>query len=264
MNNQTNSTPYANWPLYIGNPNLSLDVRESLLGIFLLASVGSIFAIPGIYAAYNKTRSPLALVSLLYVLITTLTLITNIFFDFRSLISPLVGTYHNSVELMIVLLSISKGTLQFWHLPILALYISGISLSILLLRNSVLGFSIFGSAGLVLDITVAYMWILLLLENRRNPGTNGQRSGLIVFVISSLGHLFGSLFYSVGNASLLILSNALFAISTMFSIHLTVFAVNILERSSDYEMKWTAIWWKWIPLALVCIYVLFATFFLVS
>ena len=253
---ENQSVPYANWPLYIGKPDVPLDVRENVFALALMAAVGSLFAIPGMISYYVKSRSSLALLSLVYVITTTCALMSSVFFEFRSKNTSLVSVYHNASELMFLLFAISKGSLKMWHLTFLGIHITLISLVIVLLPNEKgLSFMAFGIAGQIVDILVFSMWFLLLWENRRNPGSSGQRSGLLLFCIASFLHGLGAAIYGLRFLKgdwWMVVQSALFSIFTVFSIHLTGFAVRIFERA-PYDLKWTVAWWKWIPSGLLCI-----------
>ena len=181
MNNTMNDTlPYDNWPLFIGNPNIPLEVRENIFAIALMTAIGSLFAVPGMISHYLKSRSSLALLALAYVVSTTLALFSGVFFEFTSKYTSLLSVYHNAVEVVFLLFAISKGSLKHWHLIVLGIHITLISLMILLLPSSQVGmpvkysFLAFGIAGLVVDILAFSMWTLVLLENRRNPGSGPE------------------------------------------------------------------------------------------
>jgi hypothetical protein len=244
------SVPYDNWPLFIYNPSFSVEVRETVLSIMIMAAVGSFFAWPMMISQYQKSQSALALVSLMLVITTTLVHVNMIFFDFR--FGSLIGMYHNASELMFLLLAISQGKLRYWHLMPLGIYITVIGLSLVLADGY--GFAVFSLAAASIDFLTFTLWILLFLENRHNLGTEGQRSGLLLMVIGSGLHYLGIVLYGsslvVKKDEFTIMSSFLIGIFSVFYIHLTVFAVRILERA-PYEIKWTIAWYKWTPTGLV-------------
>jgi len=247
-----NSAPYDSWPFYIGNPDIPLEVRENTISISIMAAVGSFFAWPMMISQYQKSQSALALVSLMLVITTTLVNMCLIFFSFQ--FSSLVAIYHNAAELMFLLLAMSHGLLRYWHLFAIGTFITLDGLTVVLSQE--IGQLIYGSVGLTLDFLIFNLWLLLLVENRDNLGTAGQRSGLVLFCLGSLLHWIGSLTFSskklIGTESYHILSSFLFGILSVFYVHLVVFAVRIIERK-PYEIKWTVVWYKWIPAVIIMV-----------
>ena len=244
---------------------MDVSFRERAFASLLFCVVGGAFSIPFLYSLYKQRKTPLSFGLFLYSILTVIATTSSLLFDFASITTVFVGTYHNLAEILLLFLSISGGKFRDWH-GFGAVTFAFVTTSIYMLLPTIAVITVFGAIGFIVDIFSWWNWTLVSWENRKNPGTKGQRSGLYLLAIGSFLHVLGGLLHStISYESVrLYLKMFLLPFTTILSIFIYGFALKILNRD-EYDIKWQVVWWKWIPAILMsCGVVAFATLNIIS
>ena len=244
------SEPYPNWPLLLNNPKYSTLYRERALGAMLFSTTVAAFSLPLFVHSYQKRKSHLALLALIFGITTFLGFVATTLFSFKSRIVPFAAMVHNLSEISFLCLAVSSGIMRPWHLVLIGT-IGFLSLSVwMFLSDSALIFA-YGTFSLVFDILVAGNWVLISWENRRNVGSSGQRSGLYLLAFGTCFHLLGAILFAlpVKGDIHFYFEMLVFPLTLAISMHTMALGVGIIDRDT-YDMKWTVVWWKWILIVL--------------